>query len=426
MCRRDPVLNSQSAAINLQYDPAGQLYAATFTNPFNGALTNQQIYGYDPAGNRTSYQSDSNLSSANYNQLNQLTKQKAGGNKLHFTGTVNKASTVTVGGQPAAVDQYGNFDGVASVKPGVNQVIVSATDVNHSNVVTTHTYQITVNGALASLNGVTYDANGNLTADGTGVTYEYDSLDRLTAVNESVTARTEFAYDGLGRRVQIIERSGKAGTINSTENFVYDGTALIQNRNVSNAVQQSYFQEGEEWIGGSNAGNYFYSRDHLGSVREFIDVTGALRAKYSYDLWGNRTKLSGDLDTNFGFTGYWYHIPSNLYLSPTRPYSASLGRFISRDPVKEISGTNLYAYVVNDPVYWVDALGLQYIPPDRMAHILNAHGIFTPRTRAGNSVFNLEYSDPVNLQLLATQVFASPLFPAVPWYGGLRLSKERS
>lgn len=39
------------------------------------------------------------------------------------------------------------------------------------------------------------------------------ALNRLTAVNESATARTEFTYYGLGRRVQITERAGKVGAI---------------------------------------------------------------------------------------------------------------------------------------------------------------------------------------------------------------------
>jgi hypothetical protein len=41
----------------------------------------------------------------------------------------------------------------------------------------------------------------------------------------------------------------------------------------------------------------------LGSVREVVDATGTLRARYDYDAWGNRTKLSGDVEADFGFTG---------------------------------------------------------------------------------------------------------------------------
>jgi uncharacterized protein RhaS with RHS repeats len=86
-------------------------------------------------------------------------------------------------------------------------------------------------------------------------------------------------------------------------------------------------------------------------------------------------------------------------------------RFLQADPAGVEGGTNLYAYVANDPLNYVDPFGLQYISPDRMVHILNAHGIDTPRTRPGNSVFNQEYSNPTELQRLSNDVFASPLAP---------------
>ena len=51
-----------------------------------------------------------------------------------------------------------------------------------------------------------YDAAGNLTDDGAGKTFEWDAANRLMAINYlSSGNRTEFAYDGLGRRVKIVE-----------------------------------------------------------------------------------------------------------------------------------------------------------------------------------------------------------------------------
>jgi RHS repeat-associated protein len=90
-----------------------------------------------------------------------------------------------------------------------------------------------------------------------------------------------------------------------------------------------------------------------------LDSSGAVRARYDYDVWGNRTKLTGDLECEIGFTGYWSHAPSGLYLSPTRAYSSAFGRFISRDPLGEKGGLNLYGYVGNDPVNAVDPFGLE-------------------------------------------------------------------
>jgi YD repeat-containing protein len=235
---------SQITALSLQYDPMGQLVGASNQDTASSAQLASNAFSYDPAGNRTSLQLDSQLSNETFNSLNQLVAQTGANGSLHFTGTVNKPSTVTVGGQIAQVDADGNFDALVPVIPGVNQVTVTATDVNHPAVNSAQTYQVTVSPVGAPLSGVSYDANGNLTADGTGQTYEYDSLDRVTAINESATLRSEFAYDGLGRRVQMIERS--SGAISSEQSFVYDGWNLAEQRDTGNSVLRRYFAQGEQ------------------------------------------------------------------------------------------------------------------------------------------------------------------------------------
>jgi RHS repeat-associated protein len=115
-----------------------------------------------------------------------------------------------------------------------------------------------------------------------------------------------------------------------------------------------FFSEGEQ-IGGTN---YFFTRDHLGSIREMTDTNRTIRADYSYDPWGRRTKVSGDLDADFGFTGHYYHAPSGLHLALYRAYSAELGRWLNRDPIQERGGLNLYGYVRNAPIDLIDSDGL--------------------------------------------------------------------
>ena len=42
-------------------------------------------------------------------------------------------------------------------------------------------------------------------------------------------------------------------------------------------------------------------------------------------------------------------------------YDPSIGRWLSRDPIGEEDGPNLYGYVLNDPINWFDPFGLQTV-----------------------------------------------------------------
>jgi len=96
--------------------------------------------------------------------------------------------------------------------------------------------------------------------------------------------------------------------------------------------------------------------DHLGSLRDVTDANGNLLTEYDYDLWGNRTRIHGTPDFNLGLTGHW--VIEDLVFAPFRTYNPYSGRWISRDPLGESGGINLYRYVGNDPVNAVDPLGL--------------------------------------------------------------------
>jgi RHS repeat-associated protein len=112
---------------------------------------------------------------------------------------------------------------------------------------------------------------------------------------------------------------------------------------------------------GAMAGNYYYSRDHLGSICEMTDSGGNVRTQYSYDPFGRRTRMAGDIDGDFGYAGMLWTSEASFNLTRYRAYDVSLGRWISRDPLNNAEleeGHNLYCYVHNDPVNLLDPLGL--------------------------------------------------------------------
>lgn len=95
--------------------------------------------------------------------------------------------------------------------------------------------------------------------------------------------RTEFSYDGLGRRTQIVEKSG--GSVTSTKNFIWGGNILAEELDGNDNVTKRFYDEGEQ-IGGTG---YLYTKDHLGSIREMVDMSGIVQTSYAYDPWGRRS-----------------------------------------------------------------------------------------------------------------------------------------
>jgi RHS repeat-associated protein len=189
-------------------------------------------------------------------------------------------------------------------------------------------------------------------------TNEWDARGRLVAVNTG-NQRTELGYDGAGQLISI--RLLVNGTETSHRRFVWSDGQISEERDAAGAVTKRFFAQGVKIEGGANAGFYFYTRDHLGSIRELVDASGAVRARYNYDPFGRRILLEGDPIADFGFAGMFWSSEAQLALTLYRAYDPELGRWLSRDPllnaeIKE--GPNLYAYVGNNPINAVDPFGL--------------------------------------------------------------------
>ncbi len=197
-----------------------------------------------------------------------------------------------------------------------------------------------------------FDGNGNMTSDGTN-SYLWDAENRLVEIDYPGTGNnSQFIYDGLGKCVSIVENAG--GTVTSTRQFVWCGDDRCESRDASSAIISQFFSYGQTLSGS----NYYYTKDHLGSVHELTDSSGNIQAQYSYDPYGRQTLLEGGLASDFQYAGYYYHALSGLNLTLNRAYSSAFGRFISRDPIMESDSVNLYTYAENQPTCQTDPLGL--------------------------------------------------------------------
>lgn len=191
-------------------------------------------------------------------------------------------------------------------------------------------------------------------------TSEWDDANRLKAIVEG-TKRFEFTYDGLGRRYKMVYKTN--GVTTFTRRFIWCGAQPCwESANVTGqpGTVKRYFAQGV--LEGSD--KYFSMRDHLGSVREVMkNNSSTVEARYDYDPWGRQTQTTGTRVFDIGYAGYMVFAPTgtNIKLNLTwyRAYSPELGRWLSRDPIGEEGGINLYGYVENRVIDSIDPEGLQ-------------------------------------------------------------------
>ncbi|MDX8525879.1 RHS repeat-associated core domain-containing protein [Mesorhizobium sp. MSK_1335] len=194
-------------------------------------------------------------------------------------------------------------------------------------------------------NTMAYDANGNLTSDGSR-TLTWDEANRLKTVSlASNTVNLTYGPDGA--------RVKKASTFATT--LYPDASVEIDPATPGAEIYTRYPHPDIKVVGGAK---YFLHRDHLASVRMVTDSTGAVTEATNYATYGER--LNTGFQTQKSYIGERFDPETGLLYLNARYMDPVLGRFISPDdwdPTKQGVGTNRYAYALNDPINKSDPNG---------------------------------------------------------------------
>jgi RHS repeat-associated protein len=201
--------------------------------------------------------------------------------------------------------------------------------------------------------GLTYDARGNMTKDDKGQTLTFDPesrLQKLTRQSGGNTTTVTYFYDALGRKVAKTVASSSPISTNTTV-FVSAGQDTIAEY-VNGAVSVDYLlgaavDQPVAFVKGGAV--RWFTRNQLGSVAAVTDDLKAIKERYRYTAFGERTILSpagGTLTASavgnqIGFTGRYHDQDTGLMDFRFRQYNPRLGRFISRDDEYR-DGANLY------------------------------------------------------------------------------------
>ena len=114
---------------------------------------------------------------------------------------------------------------------------------------------------------------------------------------------------------------------------------------------------------------YIPCYDGNGNATRYLDANGCTVAQYVYDAFGRTISQTGSLADIFRhrFSTKYFDAESGLYYYGHRFYSPVLRRWLTRDPIEEEGGLNLYGFCGNNAVCRYDKDGRAYFAKRQLA-----------------------------------------------------------
>ena len=194
--------------------------------------------------------------------------------------------------------------------------------------------------------------------DGTDITiYSYSSRGELLKVTLPDGIAVEYLYDPLGRRIAkkldgaIVEKYLWKGMTRLLA--IYDGA--------DNLLMRFEYADDRLPVAVTIGGAIYYlAYDQVGSLRLVADSIGNVLKRIDYDSFGNIiADTNSAFELPFGFAGGLYDPDTELVRFGYRDYDPDVGRWTAKDPVFFAGGdTDVYRYVLNDPINLNDPSGL--------------------------------------------------------------------
>ena len=326
--------------VSYSYDWADRLTRVTGWN------NNNTLYMYDAAGNLilTNNLPYGITTSYSYDNADRLISLET-----------KKSDDSVICSYQYTLDAVGNKTAVSAVEPV--EPNLSFLDVN---------YTYNQDNQLLTANEATfqYDDNGNLTQktkDANTTTYMCDYDNRLVALS-TPDSNYLYKYDTLGNRIVKTKDS-------VTTNYLWDTNrklpqALTEADDNNNITCYYIYGHGliakipvQEW---GPYEPYYYHYDGLGNTVAITDEESIIVNKYAYTPFGELAAIEESIPNPFRYVGRYGVMDdeNGLLYMRARYYDPGSGRFISMDPILFMGGPNFYSYVSNNPLNFIDPLGL--------------------------------------------------------------------
>ncbi len=243
-----------------------------------------------------------------------------------------------------------------------------------------HTYDKNSNRISATINGITtqatYDQEDAIDTYGDN-TYTYDTDGQL---NQKLTSEgiTTYSYNSKGTLTKVVtptntieyilnpleQRVAKKVDGQITEKYLWaDLTTLLAVYDANDTLTQRYNYTHNRMPTSMTQNNqtYYLHYDQVGTLRLITDINQNIIKEITYDTFGNILQdTNPNFQVPFGFAGGLHDTDTNLVHFGYREYDPQTGKWTTKDPIDFNGGdSNLYGYVLGDPVNLVDPEGVQ-------------------------------------------------------------------
>ena len=270
-----------------------------------------------------------------------------------------------------------------------------------------------------------YDADGNqtLVKTSTGIwTVTYNAENRpVKFESEDGGTTVECAYDSMGRRFE--KKVTVGGTTGFHARYLYRDYLQVAECDLTGetpVVVRSYLWDPSEpeatrvlamtrWeANGTQVKEHLYCmHDAMKNVTSLFGEARGRRALYEYRPYGGLVTSEGNMaqENKFRFSSEYMDDELGLIYYNYRHLNPHDGRWISRDPIKEEGGWNLFAFVGNSPIHVNDNKGLS---EDEICNVINKNNKTIDEVRAGFDPILQKIGDLIHIWDLLKKFNSNP------------------
>jgi RHS repeat-associated protein len=214
-----------------------------------------------------------------------------------------------------------------------------------------------------------YDDAGNMDSEHKARTYRWNHAGRLVGLRVGTSVAARYLYGADGALVKKWVRKGNSPTLDESivsigghteyHRWTKKGGGEHQLLHVlDGATRVAMIRTGPAHPDDASPPIRWEFGDHLGSMSVTTDDSGVWINREEYLPYGE-TSFGGFSRKRFRFTGHEMDAELGAYRIGNRYLRVGLARWSSCDPAGPVDGPNLYAYVRNNPMRYVDSTGTQ-------------------------------------------------------------------